>query len=153
MRYGFATILFGGAIMPRSLIKPAAAAVLAALLVPGAAPAQDAEQDIAAARGWPQIDRASDGPCTAQVRGNGKIFRISGHGFAPQAAVAMHLENGDIVPLDYRDTADGGGAWSRYYMPFLWHSDGEIVQVVVASGPCTMRLSFPWSRDDPNRSL
>jgi hypothetical protein len=139
--------------MPGTLSKSAAVALAAAVIIPTAAPAQDAEQDIAAARGWPRIDRASDGPCTAEVRGNGKILRISGEGFAPQAAVSMHLENGDIVLLDYLDTSDGAGGWSRYYVPFLWHSDGEIVRVVVASGECTMRLSFPWTRDDPNRSL
>lgn len=137
--------------MPRTLLRPLAVALLAASFAPVAAPAQDAPDDIVAARGWAQFDQASDGPCSAEVRGNGKIFRISGSGFAPEATVSFHLENDDIVPLDYQDAADGDGNWTRYYMPFLWHHDGETVQVAVASGECSMRLSFPWAKDDPDR--
>lgn len=139
--------------MPKSPFKPAAAALLLSMLVPAAAPAQDAGQDIVAARGWPQFDKASDGSCSAEVRGNGKIFRISGRGFTPGAAVSFHLENDGIVPVDYQDTADGDGHWSRYYLPFLWHHDGDTVLVNIASGDCELRLSFPWFPDDPDRSL
>jgi hypothetical protein len=134
--------------MPKSYLR--LAVITAVALLSRAAVAQD---DIVSARGWAQFDTARDGDCSAEVRGNGKIFRISGSGFAPDAAVFFHLENEDIVPLDYEAAADGDGRWSRYYMPFLWHHDGGTVDVLVSAGQCTMRLSFPWTLDDPNRTL
>ena len=126
--------------------------ILAVLLVipllSGSASAQD---DIVAARGWPTVDAAQGDGCAGEVQGNGKIFRISGRGFVPGNAVYFHLENEDIVPVEYTDAADGEGRWSRYYVPFLWHHDGGTVTVDIASGRCTLHLSFPWAPEDPNR--
>ncbi|WP_305095910.1 hypothetical protein [Croceibacterium aestuarii] len=133
--------------MPRTRTALLSITLLAMLAAPGSAAAR---QDIVDARGWPTLDTAKQAGCTAQVRGNGKIYRIAGQGFAPGAPVYFHLVNDGIKPVEYRDIADGSGVWSRYYVPFLWHHRGETVRVTVASGKCTLDLTFAWQREDPN---
>ncbi|MXO58743.1 hypothetical protein GRI89_04205 [Altererythrobacter salegens] len=133
--------------MPKTRTVLISATLLAILAVSGSAAAR---QDIVDARGWPTYDAVKQDGCTAQVRGNGKIYRVQGQGFAPGAAVYVHLVNDGIKPLDYRDTADLSGNWSRYYVPFLWHHQGETVQVNVTSGECSLDLTFDWQRQDPN---
>ena len=102
--------------------------------------------EIVNARGWPQVDYAEDGACRAEVRGNGQFYRVAGQGLQPGEVVRLRLQNEDIGPIEYRIAANGDGAWRNFYVPFLWHRDGGIVQVDLASESCSLNLSFAWAR-------
>jgi hypothetical protein len=116
----------------------------AALLAPsGAAGALD---EIVTARGWTQVDYAENGRCRAEVRGNGQFFRIAGQGLQPGEVVRFHLQNADIRPVEYRIVANDDGAWREFYVPFVWHLEGGIVLVDLASESCSLNLSFAWER-------
>jgi len=115
----------------------------AVLSLSGSALALD---EIVAKRGWQQVDYAEDGACRAEVRGNGQFYRIAGQGLAPGEVVRFHLQNEDIRPVEYRIVANGDGAWREFYVPFVWHLEGGIVRVNLASETCTLDLSFAWAR-------
>ena len=116
-----------------------------ALLVALSGPA-GALDEIVSARGWTQVDYAEVGACRAEVRGNGQFYRIAGQGVQPGEVVRLRLQNQDIRPIEYRIAANGDGAWRNFYVPFLWHRDGGIVQVDLASESCSLNLSFAWAR-------
>jgi hypothetical protein len=116
----------------------------AALLAPsGAAGALD---EIVTARGWTQVDYAENGRCRAEVRGNGQFFRIAGQGLQPGEVVRFQLQNADIRAVEYRIVANDDGAWREFYVPFVWHLEGGIVLVDLASESCSLNLSFAWER-------
>ena len=48
---------------------------------------------------------------------------------------------------EYRLVADAKGAWSKYYMPFLWGRPGGTVTVSLQGARCTLSLTFDWVRD------
>lgn len=102
--------------------------------------------EIVSARGWSQVDYAEDGECRAEVRGNGQFYRIAGQGLEPGEVVRLRLQNEDIRPVEHRIVADGDGAWRDFYVPFVWHLEGGIVQVDLASETCRLNLSFAWAR-------
>jgi hypothetical protein len=102
--------------------------------------------EIVTARGWQQVDYAESGQCRAEVRGNGQFYRIAGQGQRPGEEVRVHLQNADLKPIEYREVADGDGRWREFYVPFVWHLEGGIVQVDLASESCRLNLSFAWAR-------
>ncbi len=119
-----------------------------AMLVALSGPA-GAFDEIVTARGWAQVDYAEDGACRAEVRGNGQFYRIAGEGVRPGEVVELRLHNADIKPIAYPVVANGDGAWRDFYVPFLWHREGGIVQVELASATCSLNLSFAWARRRP----
>ena len=102
--------------------------------------------EIVTARGWPQVDYAEDGACRAEVRGNGQFYRIAGQGLRPGEVVQLRLRNEDIKPVEHRIVANGDGAWRDFYVPFVWHLEGGIVDVDLVSKTCSLNLSFAWDR-------
>lgn len=112
------------------------AALLAAL--PAAAQPVDAE--------WPEVASAEDGSCALSVTGNGQIYRIAIDGLQPGEAARYQLGNGDMRPIDWSVRADANGRFARYYMPFRWHHDGGMVNVMLSSADCAVSASFPWRR-------
>jgi len=128
--------------MRRALIGTGLAG-LALIVAAGPAGALD---EIVRARGWTQVDYAEDGACHAEVRGNGQFFRIAGQGLRPGEVVQVHLQNEDIRPVEHRIVADGDGRWRDFYIPFVWHLEGGIVRVDLASPSCSLDLSFAWAR-------
>lgn len=128
-----------------SLILARNAALLA--LVVSSSGTAGAVEHIVDKRGWERVAQARQGDCRAEVRGNGKFYRIAGSGFQPGEVVSFHLENEDIKPIEYRILADRGGAWEKFYLPFLWGRAGGTVSVSLASASCRLQLSFDWSRD------
>jgi hypothetical protein len=131
--------------MQRSSLKPAHVLAAGALLCTSAAVARDG---IILERGWAQVDYVEDGAgeCRAEVKTNGKFYRIAGAGWEPGEAVYLHLENDDIRPIDYRMTVDGDGNLVQYYIPFLWSARGGTVFVDLVSASCQASLSFDWAR-------
>ena len=105
--------------------------------------------EIVAARGWQQVDYAENGACRAEVRGNGRFYRIAAEGVRPGEIVRFHLQNEDIKPVEYNVVANGDGAWREFYVPFLWHRDGGTVRVNLESESCNLSLSFAWQRQRP----
>ena len=130
--------------MPRSA---SARLLLAATASAAAAGPATAADPIVERRGWPQVALADGGDCAAEVRGNGKIFVIAGEGLQPGEEVRFRLTNADIRPLEYRLVADAKGAWSKYYLPFLWGRPGGTVTVSLQGARCTLSLTFDWVRD------
>ena len=123
-----------------------------AWLALGAALAVSATQaaaldEIVAKRGWDRVAEAEDGDCRAEVRGNGKFYRIAGTGLRPGEVVRFHLENSGIRPVEYRIVANRDGAWREFYLPFLWHRSGGTVIVDLTSASCNLSLSFDWRRE------
>ena len=118
----------------------------AVLALSGPAAAFD---EIVGARGWEQVDYAENGACRAEVRGNGRFYRIAGEGVRPGEVVRFHLQNENLGPVDYRVVANGDGAWREFYIPFTWHRDGGTVNVSLASESCSLSLSFAWQRQQP----
>ena len=118
-----------------------AGAALLALAVPAGA-----LDEFVVARGWTQVDYAEAGACRAEVRGNGQFYRIAGQGLRPGEVVRLRLQNEDVKPIEYRMIANGDGAWRNFYVPFVWHLEGGIVQVGLASESCSLNLSFAWAR-------
>ena len=116
---------------------------VAILALAGPAGALD---ELVAARGWSQVDYAENGECRAEVRSNGQFYRIAGQGLRPGEVVRLRVQNEDIKPLEYRAVANGDGAWRDFYVPFVWHLDGGIVGVALASESCRLNLSFAWAR-------
>jgi hypothetical protein len=108
-------------------------------------PAQ-ALDEIVTARGWRQVDYAENRTCRAEVRGNGKTYRIAGSGFAPGEPVDIRLANANLKALEYRDMANGDGDWRRFYVPFLWNTPGGLVTVTVTTPRCRLALDFTWER-------
>jgi hypothetical protein len=102
--------------------------------------------EIVTARGWSQVDYAEDGACRAEVRGNGQFYRIAGQGLQPGEVLRLRLRNEDIKPIEHRIVAGDDGAWRDFYVPFVWHLEGGIVQVDLASETCSLNLSFAWAR-------
>lgn len=119
------------------------AVLLGALAATGSATATD---EIVWKRGWPVVARTESEECRAEVRGNGRFYRIAGTGMAPGERLRFHLTNEDIRPLDYTVIADQSGSWSRYYLPFLWNRVGGTVSVDIESASCRLGLSFEWTR-------
>ena len=118
-------------------------AVTALVALSGSASALD---EIVAARGWTQVDYAEDGRCRAEVRSNGLFYRIAGQGVRPGEVVRVYLQNEDVRPVEHRIVANGQGRWRDFYVPFVWHLDGGIVLVDLASETCSLDLSFEWVR-------
>ena len=116
---------------------------VAVLALAGPAGALD---ELVAARGWSQVDYAENGECRAEVRSNGQFYRIAGQGLRPGEVVRLRVQNEDIKPLEYRAVANGDGAWRDFYVPFVWHLEGGVVQVALASPGCSLNLSFGWAR-------
>jgi hypothetical protein len=116
---------------------------LAILALSGPAVALD---EIVAQRGWRQVDYAEQGRCRAEVRSNGLFYRIAGQGQRPGEQVHLVLQNEDIRPVQYRAVADGDGRWREFYVPFVWHLEGGVVRVNMASERCNLDLSFAWAR-------
>ena len=130
--------------MRRSMMGAAAGVAGVALLaLAGPAGALD---EFVTARGWNQVDYAEDGACRAEVRGNGQFYRIAGQGLRPGEVVRFHLQNEDIRPVEYRVVANGDGSWREFYVPFVWHLEGGLVRVDLASETCSLNLSFAWAR-------
>jgi hypothetical protein len=102
--------------------------------------------ELVTARGWTQVDYAEDGACRAEVRGNGQFYRIAGEGLQPGEVVRLRLQNADIKPIEYRIVTNGDGAWRNFYVPFVWHLEGGIVNVTLAGETCRLNLSFAWAR-------
>ena len=119
------------------------AVLLGALAAAGSAVAAD---EIVLKRGWPVVALTESEQCRAEVRGNGRFYRIAGTGLAPGERLRFHLTNEDKRPLDYAVVADQSGSWSRYYLPFLWSRAGGTVSVSVDSASCHLGLSFKWTR-------
>jgi len=119
---------------------------LAGVAVLGLSGSAVALDEIVAARGWTQVDYAEDDACRAEVRSNGQVYRIAGQGLRPGEVVRFHLQNEDIEPVEYRIVANGDGAWREFYVPFVWHLEGGIVRVDLASETCRLNLSFAWAR-------
>ena len=105
--------------------------------------------EIVTMRGWQQVDYAERGVCRAEVRGNGQVYRIAGQGQRPGEAVRLYVQNADIEPIEYRVVANGDGRWREFYVPFVWHREGGVVQVALASQSCSLNLSFDWARRRP----
>jgi hypothetical protein len=120
--------------------------LVATALVGLTGPAAAALDEIVTARGWQQLDYAERGPCRAEVRGNGQFYRIAGQGQRPGEAVRLYVQNADIKPIEHRVVADGDGRWREFYVPFVWHLEGGVVQVALASPGCSLNLSFGWAR-------
>ena len=118
-------------------------AVTALVSLTGPAAALD---EIVATHGWQQLDYAERGQCRAEVRGNGQFYRIAGQGQRPGEEVRLHLQNADIKPIEFREVADVDGRWREFYVPFVWHLEGGVVQVELASDSCNLNLSFDWAR-------
>ena len=102
--------------------------------------------EIVRARGWAQVDYAEHGACRAEVRGNGQFYRIAGEGLRPGEVLRFHLQNADLRPVEYTVVANRDGAWREFYVPFVWHLEGGIVSVDLASESCSLNLSFAWAR-------
>jgi hypothetical protein len=134
--------------MPRSRLKTSHLAALGALLCAGGAVARD---DIILQRGWTQVDYVEDGEgaCRAEVKTNGRFYRIAGAGWQPGEDVWLRIQNEDIRPVEYRMTVDRDGYLVQYYIPFLWNHDGGTVLVDLASASCEASLAFDWSRQGP----
>src|SRR5690606_7244497 len=109
-------------------------------------PTAAALDEIVTRRGWEQVDYAQNGRCRAEVRGNGQFYRIAGAGMEPGETVRVVLRNEDIKPVQYRVTANDDGMWREFYVPFVWHLEGGVVQVGVQSERCILDLSFAWQR-------
>jgi hypothetical protein len=116
-------------------------AAIAALAAPAAA-----LDEIVAARGWDQVDYVEDGACRAEVRGNGRFYRIAGAGFRAGDVVSFHLENEGIKPVEYRIVVADDGGWRQFYVPFLWHRSGGRVTVALDGAGCSLDLAFDWRR-------
>lgn len=102
--------------------------------------------EIVEARGWEQVDYAEQGSCRAEVRSNGQFYRIAGQGQRPGEVVNVYLQNEDLRPVEHRVVANGQGRWRDYYIPFVWHLEGGVVLVNMASERCNIDLSFAWQR-------
>jgi hypothetical protein len=131
--------------MPTPILKLGLASAVA-MLLSGPAVALD---EIVAERGWTQVDYAEQGDCRAEVRTNGQFYRIAGVGLQPGERIDFHLENAGVKPVEYHLSADSGGAWRQFYVPFLWHRSGGTVSVDVRSASCNLALSFDWARRRP----
>jgi hypothetical protein len=131
--------------MQRSYLRPAHVIAAGALLCTSAALARDG---IILQRGWAQVDYVEDdaGECRAEVKTNGKFYRIAGAGWAPGETVYFHLQNEDVRPVEYRLTVDGDGNLVQYYIPFMWGRRGGTVTVDLASASCQANLAFDWVR-------
>lgn len=130
--------------MPSAILRLGLLA--AALSLTGPAAALD---EIVAARGWSQVDYAEDGDCRAEVRTNGQFYRIAGQGVRPGEVIDFQLRNADVRPVEYRIAANSGGAWRKFYVPFLWGRDGGTVSIDLQSASCDLDLTFEWSRRQP----
>ena len=102
--------------------------------------------------GWSQLSYARDGDCEAEVRGNGKFFRIYVVGLSARESARLHLTNGIIKPIDWLVRAAGDGTWSTLYIPFTVPTPygerrerGEVL-VRFVSEECSLNLAFPWYR-------
>lgn len=101
---------------------------------------------------WPQLSYARDGDCEAEVRGNGKFFRIYVVGLPARESARFRLTNGIMKPIDWRVRAAGDGTWSKLYIPFMLpmpymeRQEGGEVSVNFASEECNLSLSFAWQR-------
>ena len=98
------------------------------------------------ARGWRRVDYAEHGNCRAEVRGNGQFYRIAGEGLRPGETLRFHLQNSDLRPIEYTVVANEDGAFREFYVPFVWHLEGGVVDVELAGETCSMNLSFAWAR-------
>jgi hypothetical protein len=130
---------------PIAAIRSAAAAF--ALAMSGLAiPAQAHVAD-----GWPIVAAAFDNAadCGLTVSGNGQFYRISARGYAPGSRARLFLTNADIKPIERPVRIDGGGTFTDFYLPFLWHHTGGDVSVTVASPECSLSVAFPWVRAQP----
>lgn len=102
--------------------------------------------------GWPQFDYARDGDCEAEVRGNGKIFRIYVVGLSARETARFLLTNGIMEPIDWQVGAAADGTWSKLFIPFLMpapkmiRQESSVVSVDFIGEACTLSLSFPWQR-------
>ena len=123
--------------MPR--FKTLAILPLAALA--GTAQAYD---PIVVEKGWPQLDYASDGPCEAEIRGNGKVFLINAVGLGAETPGRYIVTNEDMKPIDWQILTSPDGRWARYYVPFLPNLDAGTVQVTISTRQCSLDLSFNW---------
>lgn len=124
-----------------SLLKLVPAAAL--LVLSGPAVGLD---EIVRSRGWMQVDYVQDAECRAEVRGNGQFYRIAGAGMEPGEEVRIVIRNEDVKPVQYRVVANDDGMWREFYVPFVWHLEGGVVQVDVQSVSCILDLSFAWQR-------
>lgn len=131
--------------MPRSFPKPVPILALGALLCASGALARD---EIVLQRGWTQVDYVEDGEgaCRAEVRTNGRFYRIAGAGWQPGEEVWLRIQNASVRPVEYRMAVDDDGYLVRYYIPFLWHHSGGSVTVDLVSASCEASLSFDWAR-------
>jgi hypothetical protein len=129
------------AVVSSPLLKLLPAAALLGLAAPSAA-----LDEIVRSRGWTQVDYAQSGRCRAEVRGNGQFYRIAGAGMEPGERVRVVLRNEDLRPVQYRLVANDDGMWREFYVPFVWHLEGGVVQVDVEGSRCRLDLAFVWQR-------
>lgn len=105
-----------------------------------------AYDQIVLARGWERVAADGSDQCEAEVGSNGKFYIIAVYGLQPGERARFHLANEDIRPIERRITADGGGHWSNYYLPFLWNHTGGTVDILIESESCQLSLTFDWER-------
>lgn len=97
-------------------------------------------------RGWVRVASDSTDECEAEVGSNGKFYIVAVYGLQPGERARFYLTNEEIRPIDRRVTADSGGNWSTYYLPFLWNYTGGTVDIRIDGGACHLSLSFDWER-------
>lgn len=118
-------------------------APVAFLALAGPAGAYD---PVVLSRGWVRVASDRSDQCEAEVGSNGQFYIIAVYGLQPGERVRFHLANEDIRPIERRITADGGGHWSNYYLPFLWNHTGGTVDTLITGETCQLSLSFDWKR-------
>jgi len=97
-------------------------------------------------RNWERITATQHDGCEAEVGSNGQFYVIAIYGLQAGEKARLHLANEDIKPIVRNINADATGAWSDYYLPFLWHHQSGRVNVDISSQSCDLTLSFDWKR-------
>jgi hypothetical protein len=96
--------------------------------------------------GWPLLAFDRESGCELQVVGNGKFLELRGSGFVPGESLSFSLSNGDMKPIAWQVFADGGGRWTKLYIPFRFGQPGGTVSVALSASRCTMTAAVPWQR-------
>jgi len=105
---------------------------------------------------WPLLARDRQGDCQLDIVGNGRFMQLRAIGLAPGEAARLGVTNAAMKPIDWQVRADGTGAWSLIYLPFLWNNGdgttrdalgGSTVAVSLTGADCALSAAASWKRE------